>query len=125
MYKGHEELFKRIMIHINTGKDTSDWQKPDTVRQQGSDYYPTDVKVERYYIPGIEAFKIPNFVENFTNKILDNIKDGGIKEYKLPDDYKEQEQWRNKVDDKTLLGYWENNMDVVQALRKKHSIYIS
>lgn len=124
-YKGHEELFKRIMIHINTGKDTSDWQKPDTVRQQGSDYYPTDVKVERYYIPGIEAFKIPNFVENFTNKILDNIKDGGIKEYKLPDDYKEQEQWRNKVDDKTLLGYWENNMDVVQALRKKHSIYIS
>lgn len=81
-------LFKKIMRHYNTGKDTSDWQQPDTVISLGNGYYKPNKTVTTVKQPAlINVSDISGQTYNYNNykrtdTIQQEVKDSGV-----PKDY--------------------------------------
>lgn len=81
-------LFKKIMRHYNTGKDTSDWQQPDNVISLGNGYYKPNEAVATVKPPAlINVSDINGQTYNYndykrTDTVQQEVKDSGV-----PKDY--------------------------------------
>lgn len=106
--KSHQETFKLIMEKYNEGKDTSNWDKPDTVNGSGLNLAITDVKQTQNIIPDAIHLDISNSAHLQEIGEVDSVTrigNDGTPEYKLPADYEKQMKWQEDSD-KTLLDKW-------------------
>lgn len=112
------DIFVAIMKHFNQGKDTSAFDKPDTVTVSGSglaaNYAPTDVSQETGQAAQVAAPVLPEVIDNqLTSLTPELIKVTDIAqvdtESKVPEGYVEGEWSSNYTGEtKTLFNAWSN-----------------
>lgn len=119
--KTYKYLFREIMLHLNRGKDTSDWVQPSTVRGGGTSFTPIDEvrKKSNLYTPTVDnradfssLAKVPG------SKIIDK----GTPSYNIDGDYTDIVNWESNVDNKDLLDDWKTGQSATSRLKENENI---
>jgi hypothetical protein len=89
------------MAHFNEGKDTSDWEKPQTVNQFGEGlkavYQPNDVKTQ-------SKLTISKLNNDINPSLAIGVNDEAVKQFQLPEGY-QSGKWITDLSDEDKQVY--------------------
>ena len=106
--KSNQQLFRDMMVHFNSGKDTSDWAKPSTVTQNGNIFTPNDAVTEssKFITPIATEFTVDGSSSSVIDKKKIKITDKGTPSYAIPENSDEILNWEASITDKESIALW-------------------
>lgn len=119
-------LFRQAMEYFNNGKDTSQWNKPNTVSGNSTNnFIPNDWgrTISSYTIPDVSNINTTNNINEISKLLSTNVSDLGMEKYKDPENYNDIINWRNTVNQEELTRYNNYSGDPLQAVLRENNIF--